>query len=72
MTDPNYCPFLGLPTELRLLIYAFALLDGPAITIGTAELVGPHPDIVHRLYVSHPSNNILRDISCIREPHTDL
>jgi hypothetical protein len=72
MTDPNYCPFLGLPTELRLLIYAFALLDGPAITIGTAELVGPHADIVHRLYVSHPYNDIPRDLPRIRESRTDL
>ena len=43
-------PFLRLPTELRLLIYGFALHDAPAITIGTAELAGSNPDIVHRLY----------------------
>ena len=72
MTDQSYCPFLGLPTELRLLIYGFALLDGPAITIGTAELKGSHPDIVHRLYVSHLSPDINRDLSHTCEPRTDL
>lgn len=51
MTDSEHCPFLGLPAELRLLIYDFALLDAQVITIGSAELVGARPDIVHRLYV---------------------
>jgi len=45
------CPFLNrLPTELRLHIYSFALLDSPIVTISTAELVGAHPDVIHRLY----------------------
>ncbi|KAK3112298.1 hypothetical protein LTR53_011564 [Teratosphaeriaceae sp. CCFEE 6253] len=44
------CPFMHLPVELRLHIYSFALLDNPAITIGSALLTGPHSDIVHRLY----------------------
>ncbi|TKA83078.1 hypothetical protein B0A55_00934 [Friedmanniomyces simplex] len=44
------CPFLLLPVELRLLIYSFAVLDNPSITIGSAELVGSHPDMIHRLY----------------------
>lgn len=41
---------LSLPVELRLHIYSFALLDNPTITIASAELVGKHPDIIHRLY----------------------
>ncbi|KAK3631475.1 hypothetical protein LTR56_016839 [Elasticomyces elasticus] len=46
----DLCPFFVLPVELRLHIYSFAVLDDPSITIGTAELIGSHPDIVHRLY----------------------
>ena len=49
VVDSKKCPFLNIPTELRLAIYEYALRDGPAITIGTAELVGKHADIVHRL-----------------------
>ncbi|KAK3700644.1 hypothetical protein LTR37_015833 [Vermiconidia calcicola] len=48
--EVNKCPFLQLPTELRLVIYSFALLDSPVVTVGSAELVGSHPDVVHRLY----------------------
>ncbi|KAK0249630.1 hypothetical protein B0A54_09981 [Friedmanniomyces endolithicus] len=44
------CPLFLLPVELRLHIYSFAVLDTPSITIGSAELVGSHPDIIHRLY----------------------
>lgn len=44
------CPFLALPVELRLQIYAACLLDSPAITISSAEITGSHPDIIHRLY----------------------
>lgn len=47
--EPN-CPLMTLPTELRLQIYSACLLDSPAITISSAEVVGAHPDIVHRLY----------------------
>ncbi|KAK4550634.1 hypothetical protein LTR36_000213 [Oleoguttula mirabilis] len=50
MSTANTCPILSLPVELRLHIYSFALLDNPTITIGSAELVGKHPDIIHRLY----------------------
>jgi hypothetical protein len=49
MATQAHCPFMGLPTELRLLIFEYALVDASAITIGSAELVGSHPDIVHRL-----------------------
>nr|OQO30366.1 hypothetical protein B0A51_02033 [Rachicladosporium sp. CCFEE 5018] len=42
--------FLGLPTELRLQIYDIALYQSSQITIGSAELTGSAPDIVHRLY----------------------
>jgi hypothetical protein len=49
MEELDSCPFMRLPTELRLLIYSYALVDTPAITIGSAMLVGSHPDIVHRL-----------------------
>ena len=41
--------FLRLPTELRLHIYEYALSGSDTITIGTAQLFGRHPDIVHRL-----------------------
>ncbi|KAK5172559.1 uncharacterized protein LTR77_002679 [Saxophila tyrrhenica] len=44
------CHFLRLPTELRLQIYAYALHEHPYITIGSAQLVGRHADIVHKLY----------------------
>lgn len=47
---PTSCPFLDLPTEIRLLIYSFALIDSTAITISSAALCGSYPDIVHRLY----------------------
>ncbi|CAK4031106.1 Hypothetical predicted protein [Lecanosticta acicola] len=46
------CPFLELPVELRLDIYAYAVLDYREITVGTAKLDGSHADIVHRLYGS--------------------
>ena len=46
------CPFLELPVELRLHVYAFALLDHPTVTIGTAQLTGAPPDIIHRLHGS--------------------
>ncbi|OQN99996.1 hypothetical protein B0A48_14201 [Cryoendolithus antarcticus] len=42
--------FLGLPTELRLQIYDIALHQSSQITIGSAELTGSAPDIIHRLY----------------------
>lgn len=42
-------PFLRLPIEIRLVIFELAFLETPNVTIGTAELVGSHPDIVHRL-----------------------
>ncbi|KAK1055751.1 hypothetical protein LTR74_015462 [Friedmanniomyces endolithicus] len=48
--ETTNCPFFRLPVELRLHIYSFAVLDNPSITIGSAELLGPHPDIIHRLY----------------------
>ncbi|KAK5108901.1 hypothetical protein LTR62_007703 [Meristemomyces frigidus] len=44
------CPFLHLPVELRLQIYSYVLLDNSRITIGSAELVGSHPGIIHRIY----------------------
>jgi len=44
------CPFLALPTELRLEIYSHTLLDSPAITISSAEVTGTHPDVIHRLH----------------------
>ena len=44
------CPFMDLPTELRLLIYSDTLLESPTITISTAKVTGAHSDIVHRLY----------------------
>lgn len=44
--------FLNLPVELRLHIYTFALVDNPTLTISSAELVGAHPDVIHRLYGS--------------------
>ena len=47
---PSTCAFLEIPVELRLLIYSHALLESPAITISTAEIVGAYPDIIHRLY----------------------
>ncbi|KAK5014298.1 hypothetical protein LTR16_001535 [Cryomyces antarcticus] len=50
MTKPPRCQFLELPTELRLLIYSYAIHDTDAITISAAQLVGPYPDITHRLY----------------------
>ncbi len=43
--------FFRLPIELRLHIYRYALYDRAAITIGSAQLVGSPPDIVHKLYV---------------------
>ncbi|KAK4632168.1 hypothetical protein CLAFUW4_02650 [Fulvia fulva] len=56
MTTPGAsCPFLELPCELRLLIYGYAVLDSPTITIGTAQLTGTHADIVHRFYGSSQS-----------------
>lgn len=50
--DSTNTTLLGLPLELRLHIFSYALLDSPTITIGTAELVGPHHEIIHRLYGS--------------------
>ncbi|TKA61641.1 hypothetical protein B0A49_11140 [Cryomyces minteri] len=50
MTRPPRCQFLELPTELRLLIYSYAIHDTDAITISAGQLVGPYPDITHRLY----------------------
>ena len=44
------CPLLELPVELRLEIYAYAVLDCREITIGTAKLEGSASNIVHRLY----------------------
>ncbi|KAK3670952.1 hypothetical protein LTR78_009230 [Recurvomyces mirabilis] len=49
------CHLLRLPIELRLQIYGYALQDNTRLTIGSAELVGSHPDIVHRLYGSNRS-----------------
>ena len=48
--ETTICPFFRLPVELRLHIYSFAVLDNPSITLGSAELIGSHPDIIHRLY----------------------
>ncbi|CAK1361448.1 hypothetical protein CB0940_03177 [Cercospora beticola] len=47
---PSKCTFLDLPVELRLEIYAHAILNCRHITIGTAKIVGAPADIVHRLY----------------------
>ncbi|KAF2765103.1 hypothetical protein EJ03DRAFT_331298 [Teratosphaeria nubilosa] len=44
------CPFLDLPVELRLQIYEHILLGNSTITIGTAQVKGRYPDVVHRLY----------------------
>lgn len=52
--DPS-CPLLNLAVELRLLIYSYAILDSRHITIGTSELVGSCPDILHRQYGNHRS-----------------
>ena len=43
-------PFLVLPPELRLTIYEFALLDSTCVTVGHAEVVGRHSDVVSREY----------------------
>ena len=50
MPGPTPCPLLTLPVELRLQIYDLILSSNPTITIGTAELTGPHHEIIHRLY----------------------
>lgn len=42
---------IKLPVELRLSIYDFALLDSPAVTIGHAEVVGAHYDVVSLPFV---------------------
>lgn len=42
------CRFLELPMELRLLIYGFAVLNAPVVTVGAAKLVGSGPDLVDR------------------------
>ena len=44
------CHFLNLPTELRILIYDFALCGSEIVTLGTTKLTGKSPDLVHRLY----------------------
>ncbi|KAI5357734.1 hypothetical protein Slin14017_G117470 [Septoria linicola] len=44
------CALLELPVELRLEIYAFAVLDCKYVTIGTAKIEGSLPNVVHRLY----------------------
>ncbi|KAF2213207.1 hypothetical protein CERZMDRAFT_84084 [Cercospora zeae-maydis SCOH1-5] len=49
-STPGKCSFLELPVELRLEIYAHAILDCRHITIGTAQVEGAPADIVHRLY----------------------
>lgn len=43
--------FLSLPLELRLIIYDFAAIEGSnAVSIGTAELIGNGPELIHRQY----------------------
>lgn len=44
------CPFLDLPTELRLQIYSDALFTSPAITISSAKVTGAPSDVVYRLH----------------------
>lgn len=63
MSREEDCPFLALPTELRLLIYGFTLLNCQTITIGSAEILGSEPDIVQRLYGQDrlPCSGILRN-----------
>lgn len=39
-------PLLRIPPELRLAIYEFALFDSPCVTVGHAEVVGKHHDVV--------------------------
>lgn len=42
--------FLELPLELRLIIYGYAAIEGAAVTIAAAELIGLGPDLIHRQY----------------------
>lgn len=44
--EANRSPFLAIPPELRLAIYEFALLDSTCVTVGHAEVVGRHADVV--------------------------
>ncbi|KAI6897227.1 hypothetical protein D0869_09568 [Hortaea werneckii] len=46
------CQLLSLPTELRLEIYNYLVQRSDIITIGTAELHGPHHEIIYRQYAS--------------------
>ncbi|KAI6896686.1 hypothetical protein KC334_g10765 [Hortaea werneckii] len=49
------CQLLSLPTELRLEIYSHLVQSSDIITIGTAELHGPHHEIIYRQYASGKS-----------------
>ncbi|KAI7000907.1 hypothetical protein KC360_g4680 [Hortaea werneckii] len=44
------CHLLSLPVELRLEIYNYLVQSCDIVTIGTAELHGPHHEIIHRQY----------------------
>ena len=44
--EARHSPLLRIPPELRLAIYEFALLDSFCITVGHAEVVGRHHDVV--------------------------
>lgn len=67
------CRFLELPTELRLIIYGFAVLDARVVTIGTAKLTGNAPDIVHRQFGANrsPFTGIPRHSEPVVETHFD-
>ncbi|KAI7214758.1 hypothetical protein KC333_g5832 [Hortaea werneckii] len=49
------CQLLSLPVELRLKIYSYLVESSDIITIGTAELHGPHHEIIYRQYANGKS-----------------
>ncbi|RMY57077.1 hypothetical protein D0865_03305 [Hortaea werneckii] len=51
----NRCQLLSLPVELRLEIYSYLVESSDIITIGTAELHGPHHEIIYRQYANGKS-----------------
>ncbi|KAI7605935.1 hypothetical protein KC319_g21592, partial [Hortaea werneckii] len=51
-SSTNPCQLLSLPIELRLEIYNYLVHSSDIVTIGTAELHGPHHEIIHRQYAS--------------------
>ncbi|RMY78595.1 hypothetical protein D0862_13341 [Hortaea werneckii] len=51
----NRCQLLSLPIELRLEIYSYLVHSSDSITIGTAELHGPHHELIYRQYASGKS-----------------